>query len=46
MTLVVRSVACYSIFYGCSYSPVDRNVLFCARRYGCAVNDIFYSRSV
>jgi len=45
-TRFVRSAARYSIFHGRSNSPVGRNVLFCFRRYGWAVKDIFHSRSV
>ena len=36
----------YSIFYGRFSSPADRNMLCCAQRYLCAVEDLLFTRSV
>jgi len=43
---LVKSIARYSIFYGRFSSPAGCNMLCCAQRYSCAVEDLLFTRSV
>ena len=42
---LVKFIARYSIFYGRVRSPVGRNMLYCAQRYSCAVEDLLFTQS-
>jgi len=42
---LVKFIARYSIFYGRFRSPAGRNVLYCAQRYSCAVEDLLFTQS-
>ena len=39
---LVNFVARHAVWYGRMKSPFDRNVFHCCRRYGAAVEDLFY----
>ena len=42
---MVKFIARYSIFYGRFGSPAGRNMLYCAQRYSCAVEDLLFTQS-
>jgi len=42
---LVKFIARYSVFYGWFRSPAGRNMLYCARRYSRAVEDLLYTQS-
>jgi len=42
---LVKFIARYSIFYGRFRSPAGRNMLYCAQRYSCAVEDLLFTQS-
>ena len=44
-TILIRSVAQFSLTEGRNSSPCGRNALFCVRRYHCALSDIVFSIS-
>jgi len=44
-TLLIHSVALFSLTEGRNSSPCGRNALFCIRRYQCALSDIVCSTS-
>jgi len=43
---LVKFIAQYSIFYGRFSSPAGHNMLCCAQRYLCAVENLLFTRSV
>ena len=42
---LVKFIARCSIYYGRFRSPAGRNMLYCAQRYSCAVEDLLFTRS-
>ena len=42
---LVKFIARYSIFYERFRSPAGRNMLYCAQRYSCAVEDLLFTLS-
>jgi len=41
---LIRYVAHHCIRFGLNFSPFGRNILFCARRYGFDVDDVFFNK--
>ena len=40
----IRYVAQHGIRFGLNFSPLGRNILFCSRRYGFEVDDVFFHK--
>jgi len=50
-SFLVRTIACYGLFYGRSFSPLGINFMICCKRYFCSTSDLLakkfsFSRSV
>ena len=41
---LIRFIALHGVCHGRSRSPLGENVLICANRYNCSVNDLLYGR--